>query len=396
MSPFSATLYWFMFPISIFVATCAVSSGIGGAALFGPIFLIIFPVMGHEYEIDSPRAAVALAILIETFGFGSGIIGYYRRDLINYKLALRLSAFSIPAAALSSIALIYIISATVLKFAYSLFMLMVSIYMLVNSSNLPWLDDFLRALLKTHHWQLPDHSGHGQQCSPNVELSRAGDESHSSPLHTVVSKDIENPPIPSDTVIGTSNNNLKSTHNPLHDSFRRAGPAEYGSQARSSQNPLHGALQHNGPAEPGLHELPTADDIQRSKSIISVKRIDYAAECFGGVLTGMLGVGTGETTFTLLLNREYSFPVAAATSTLVVALTCLCTAIIQLFTLLFSEGAFAIPWGIVIYALPGVIIGAQIATRLQGSLSKITVMRCVSVLFAVIGIAFMWLTAKTV
>ena len=28
------TLYWFMFPVSILVATCAMLSGIGGAALF--------------------------------------------------------------------------------------------------------------------------------------------------------------------------------------------------------------------------------------------------------------------------------------------------------------------------------------------------------------------------
>lgn len=61
-----------MLPISIAVATCAVTSGIGGAALFGPLFLIIFPIMGPQYVISSPRGSVALAILIETFGFGSG------------------------------------------------------------------------------------------------------------------------------------------------------------------------------------------------------------------------------------------------------------------------------------------------------------------------------------
>jgi hypothetical protein len=42
------TIYWFMFPVSIGVATTAMLSGIGGAALFTPIFLIIFPLLGPE------------------------------------------------------------------------------------------------------------------------------------------------------------------------------------------------------------------------------------------------------------------------------------------------------------------------------------------------------------
>jgi uncharacterized membrane protein YfcA len=40
------TIYWFMFPVSICVATTAMLSGIGGAALFIPIFVIIFPLLG--------------------------------------------------------------------------------------------------------------------------------------------------------------------------------------------------------------------------------------------------------------------------------------------------------------------------------------------------------------
>jgi uncharacterized membrane protein YfcA len=42
------TLYWFMFPVSIVVATCAMLSGIGGAALFTPIFILLFPLI-HRF-----------------------------------------------------------------------------------------------------------------------------------------------------------------------------------------------------------------------------------------------------------------------------------------------------------------------------------------------------------
>jgi hypothetical protein len=50
--------YWFMFPTCICVAICSISSGIGGAALFGPIFLIVFPALGSQYMLESPAAAV--------------------------------------------------------------------------------------------------------------------------------------------------------------------------------------------------------------------------------------------------------------------------------------------------------------------------------------------------
>ena len=70
------TLYWFMFPVSILVATCAMLSGIGGAALFTPIFILVFPLLGPEYVLGSTIAAIATALITQTFGFLSGFIGY--------------------------------------------------------------------------------------------------------------------------------------------------------------------------------------------------------------------------------------------------------------------------------------------------------------------------------
>ena len=80
------TLYWFMFPVSIVVATCAMLSGIGGAALFTPIFILVFPLLGPEYVLNSTIAAISAALITQTFGFFSGFIGYYRRHLIDYAL----------------------------------------------------------------------------------------------------------------------------------------------------------------------------------------------------------------------------------------------------------------------------------------------------------------------
>ncbi|MCZ6452608.1 MAG: hypothetical protein O6909_00075 [Alphaproteobacteria bacterium] len=47
--------YWFMFPVSIGIATTAMLSGIGGAAMFIPIFVIIFPLLGPEYPLTTAK-----------------------------------------------------------------------------------------------------------------------------------------------------------------------------------------------------------------------------------------------------------------------------------------------------------------------------------------------------
>jgi len=56
-----------MFPVSICVATCAMLSDIGGAAFFTPIFILIFPLLGAEYELGSTLAAVGAALFTQTF-----------------------------------------------------------------------------------------------------------------------------------------------------------------------------------------------------------------------------------------------------------------------------------------------------------------------------------------
>jgi len=97
------TLYWFMFPVSICVATMAMLSGIGGAALFTPIFVLLFPILGPEYVLASTFAAISTALLTQTFGFISGFIGYYRRRMIDFDLALRFIKISAPVAVLGAL-----------------------------------------------------------------------------------------------------------------------------------------------------------------------------------------------------------------------------------------------------------------------------------------------------
>lgn len=88
--------YWYLFPVSIAVATLAMASGIGGAVFFSPIFLL-----GLKLE---PTVAVGVALITEFFGFSSGLIAYVRAKLIDYRLGTQLLVFSIPGAVVGVLA----------------------------------------------------------------------------------------------------------------------------------------------------------------------------------------------------------------------------------------------------------------------------------------------------
>ncbi len=84
--------FWYLLPISILIATIAMSSGIGGAVFFTPIFLLWLKL--------EPATAVGTALLTELFGFGSGLVAYLRARLIDFMLGVNLLMFSIPGAIL--------------------------------------------------------------------------------------------------------------------------------------------------------------------------------------------------------------------------------------------------------------------------------------------------------
>jgi uncharacterized membrane protein YfcA len=269
-------LYWFMFPVAITVATCAISAGIGGAAIFAPIFLIVFPLLGEQYVISTPQEAVATAILTESFGFASGLVGYFRRGLVDVKLAIPFAALSVPASAFSALYLVDLCSPAVLKCIYTALMLTVGFSLL----------------------------------SAKKEEEKEEE------------KDV-------------------------------------------------GVGKENG-----------------TTALLTVG---------GGLLTGTLGVGIGEIVLPSLLRRGVSVGTAAASSTLVVALTAWTAAIFQLTDLAQDAGgslASVIPWELVIYLIPGVTIGGQIASRLQGRIKQDVLERAIGSLFIVIGAAFGAVVAK--
>jgi uncharacterized membrane protein YfcA len=55
-----------------------------------------------------------------------------------------------------------------------------------------------------------------------------------------------------------------------------------------------------------------------------------------------------------------------------------------------------VPWNLVCYTIPAVVVGGQIGPRLQGKVSQHAMVRAVGVLFAVIGLAMAWIVLRDV
>lgn len=285
------TLYWFMFPVAIAISTTAILSGIGGAALFTPMFLIVFPLLGAEYTMSTAVTAIGAALLTQTFGFASGFIGYRRRGLIDYKSALPFIAVAVPIAILGAL-LSQSVDANLLKGTYAVLMAILSVILLRRPAS--------------------------------VE-----------------------------------------------------GTPTIGAEARSA-----GAA-----GAPEVRELEARDGT-RYRYAAPRQGLGAVATGIGALLTGMVSVGIGEVIMGQLVKRHrVPLPVAAATSVLIVIATVTAASLAQVTALIAEGGVEAVPWNLVMYTIPGVIIGGQIGPRAQGKVSQKTMVRAIAFLFALICVA---------
>lgn len=82
--------YWFMLPVALLYATIAMASGVEGATFHTPTFILALGL--------SADVAVGAGLITGVFGFGSGLVAYARRRLIDYRLGGSLLVVTIPMA----------------------------------------------------------------------------------------------------------------------------------------------------------------------------------------------------------------------------------------------------------------------------------------------------------
>lgn len=292
LAQFDWTLYWFMFPVAICVATTATLSGIGGAAIFTPIFMIIFPLLGPEYPLPSIAASIGVALLTATFGSSSGFVGYQRKRLIDFRSAVPFIIVGAPVGVIGAILLSGLKDYEEgLRGAYAILMFAL-MYVLIRRQN---------SIGKS---------------APDRDLTRE--------TRNIVGRD------------GTT--------------YSYAAPRQ------------------------GIGAIATG---------------------IGGFLTGLLGVGIGEVVMPQLAKRnKLPFPVAAATSVFVVIIVFAAASFTQISLLVAAGGFAAVPWNVVVYTVPAVIIGGQIGPRLQGKISPRAMEKAIGSLFAVIGIAMSYIAIR--
>ena len=103
----------------------------------------------------------------------------------------------------------------------------------------------------------------------------------------------------------------------------------------------------------------------------------------------MVSVGIGEVTISKLSRKGVPIAVAAATSVLVVIVTVAFASTTLAVQLIRDGGGTAVPWDLLLYDIPGVLIGGQIGPRLQGKVAPHTMRRAIAILFVVLAIAML-------
>jgi uncharacterized membrane protein YfcA len=295
------TVYWFMLPVCVVVASTAMFSGISGAALLMPVFLLAFPLLGVPPL--SAVAAVGMSLFLEVSGFGTGVYRYLARGLVDTRTARTLVVVTVPAAVLGALVARWM-PGQALRLIYGVAMLAVSSVM-------------------ARHVMTPALRPAGAR-----PFTAAG----SGP-----------PP---------------------------AGP----------ERPCRdvGAIRTVRTADGAVYRY-CADGLPGQRVLSGL----------GAVFAGLVSTGVGEATLPALTGRSrFPVPVAAATSTVVVASTVVGAALTHLVQMTRDGGLAAIPWNLLVWAVPGAIVGAFIGTALQGRVPARAAQAFFAGLFALIGVVF--------
>lgn len=292
-------VYWFMFPACIAIVSFAMMLGIDGTAILTPSVILIFPFL--SVPLVSPAQAVTVGLFTEFFGFLSGVLGYRKEGLIDYKVGLRLSLFAVPIIVVSSL-LAQFSPALFLKLAFGVLMLGLSVYLAATA----------KTTVRDASLRVPP---------PSVESIPRKNESHD------------------ETVIRTRTGN------------------EYRYKVC---------------------------DRARGEMVCAV----------GSAFEGMISVGLGELVMPDLIRRcKIPISVSAATSVFVMTVAVLAGSATGMLSLASRGGASALPWNLLVFTIPGAVLGGQIGSKAQGRISSVLTERLIVVVFAIIGLGFLYVSA---
>jgi uncharacterized membrane protein YfcA len=148
--------------------------------------------------------------------------------------------------------------------------------------------------------------------------------------------------------------------------------------------------------------IPRKDELREERVILTKRGKEYRYRvcdphrgylitAVGAAMEGLVSVGLGELEMPNLVKRcKIPVAVSAATSVFVIAVAVLSGSVTAILTLVQKGGVNAVPWNLVVYTIPGAVIGGQLGSRFQGRISSERAERLISGLFMVIGLAFLY------
>jgi uncharacterized protein len=142
--------------------------------------------------------------------------------------------------------------------------------------------------------------------------------------------------------------------------------------------------------EAAVERIITAQDGKEYRYKVCDPQRGYLITCAGAAMEGLVSVGLGELEMPNLVKRcKIPVAVSAATSVFVIAIAVLSGSITSVAVLIQKGGLAAVPWNLVLYTIPGAVLGGQIGSRFQGRISSEFSERLISILFVVVGFAFL-------
>ena len=318
--------------------------GIGGAVFFSPIFIILFPLLGVP-TLD-PADAFGAALLTELVGFASGMISYTYRKQIDYKTALMLCGMGVPTAIMSTM-IKEMIDGTILIFSFAIGMYLLSLFTLYHKTT----SETIRNEKKAVYFNSNNNNSNNNNSSL-IDDNNSTLHTHSSITENNYTQNSINDDIDDDE------------SNPRSDSMY----LEFGALHSYTKKLFSRALR----------------DRKGNLYVYNVCRpiIGMILIMAGAFMTGLISVGIGESVVTVLRGKcKLPIQIASGTSVFVVAIVVLSSSVTQII----SQGVSSIPWTLVMWTMPGVLIGGQIGPYCSQKVSSNTAEIMLIALFFVLG-----------
>ncbi|MFB6154007.1 MAG: TSUP family transporter [Halodesulfurarchaeum sp.] len=311
------------------IATTVNTFAMEAAVLFVPAFLFVFPLVVPGFPTLETNAAVGLALFVELFGYSSSVTAYWYRHQIDFHIAGRMLALTIPLAALARVGS-YFAPSGLLMLGFGVLLLLLSIVLFESHEHGPSLVDtvmekpemsFLAAVLE-------------EEYEPRTRVLDGGHEAAETP------------------------------------------PAESMGGAASSE-----AAKGTGTAVVG-----DSDDGRD----FHLEPFDMGMTAAGGVLAGLVGIAIGELTQTMLaLRRRVPLRLSTGTAAFVLHATIVAAllsniAVLQLLPSVAGAG-FSVPFGIGLFVATGCLFGGQMGAYLNNRLSEERVMQMLITVYFLVG-----------